>query len=81
MGLNYIKVNLREIRNGVAGNVERVTLLNVESSMEGYRGLEAAVPAGRQVYELPYILHALAGTGLTGVWQDSGFPYSFPLNF
>lgn len=80
MGLNYIKVNLREIRNGATGKVERVTLLSVESDMEGYRGLDAAVPADRQVYELPYILHALSGAGITAQ-EERGFPYSFPLKF
>lgn len=80
MGLNYIKVNLREIRNGTTGKVERVTLLNVESDMEGYRGQDAAVPVGRQVYELPYILHALAGVGISAQ-EDRGFPYSFPIKF
>lgn len=80
MGLNYIKVNLREIRNGATGNVERVTLLSVESDMEGYRGLDAAVPVGRQVYELPYILHALSFTDVTAQ-EERGFPYSFPLKF
>lgn len=80
MGLNYIKVNLREIRNGATGKVERVTLLSVESDMEGYRGQDAAVPASRQVYELPYILHALAGVGISAQ-EDRGFPYSFPVKF
>lgn len=80
MGLNYIKVNLREIRNSATGRVERVTLLNVESDMEGYRGLDAAVPADRQVYELPYILHALADSEIE-VPETRGFPYSFPIKF
>lgn len=80
MGLNYIKVNLREIRNGATGKVKRVQLLNVESDMEGYRGLDAAVPADRQVYELPYILHALADSEIE-VPETRGFPYSFPIKF
>ena len=78
--LNYIKVNLREIRNTKTGKVERVTLLNIESDMAGYRGLDAASPASSQIYELPYILHALSFADITAP-EERGFPYSFPLKF
>lgn len=80
MGLNFIKVNLRQVKNTATGEVERVTLLNVESSMEGYRGLDAATAVFSQVYELPFILHALARSEID-VPETRGFPYSFPIKF
>jgi len=75
--LNYIKCNLRQIRNTETGAIERVTLLSVESDMQGYRGVTDPTS---QVYELPFILHALAGTELEPV-EQKGFPYSFPVTF
>lgn len=80
MGLNYIKVNLRQVKNADTGEVERVTLLNVESNMDGYRGIDAATAVSSQVYELPFIFHALAGSDID-VPETRGFPYSFPIKF
>lgn len=81
MGLNFIKANLREIRNTETGEVERVTLMSIESDMAGYRNIDPSASVGTQVFELPYILHALASAGLKPTEQPMGFPYSFPITF
>lgn len=80
MGLNYIKVNLRQIKNGATGKVEQVTLIDVESDMNGYRGLDSGLSSGLQVYELPYILHALSYSDVEQT-EQRGFIYSFPIKF
>lgn len=76
MALNYIKCNLRQIVNK-DGQVERVTLISVESDMKGYNGVTDPMA---QINELPYILHALSLTDIKTVGQ-TGFPYAFPISF
>lgn len=78
MGLNYIKCNLRQISNKETGELKRVTLLSVESDMDGYRNVDAP---SSQIYELPYILHALSFSDIQPVVGQMGFPYSFSISF
>lgn len=76
MALNYIKCNLRQIVNK-DGQVERVTLISVESDMKGYNGVTDPMA---QINELPYILHALSFSDIKTAGQ-TGFPYAFPISF